>query len=208
MVKYSKLKGTKQKILESAQEEFATYGFSGARVNRIVQRAGVNKALLFYYFSSKEKLYQKIIKDAVSELIRRIEHILSQTDTPERFFEVSPEVYIRFFSEKQYLVKMILFELIQNPHHITSLIRNIFHSAPSSPPQQLTGLITTWYEGGKTTEPDPVQFIMNIIPISIFWLLGLPMVESVLNEKIDINETFIQKRIQSVTNLLKRGMLK
>lgn len=201
-------KKTPKKIWESAIEEFATYGFGSARVNRIAQRAGTNKALLFYYYSSKENLYQIIIKDAVKGLIQKIQNVLDQATTPERFYETMPEVFIRYFYKKQYFLRMILFELIQNPEHLTSLIRDVFDSVANPPPESVKALFTQWSQEGKITEKDPVQFIMNIIPVSLFWLLGSPMVESVLDVKIEIDEAFIQKRIQSVTNLLKRGMLK
>ncbi|MBS3819109.1 TetR/AcrR family transcriptional regulator [bacterium] len=201
-------KRTQKKIWDSAIEEFSTYGFGGARVDRIAQQAGVNKALFFYYFSSKENLYQLIIKDAVKGLIQKIQNVLEQAKTPERFYEIMPEAFIRYFSQKQYLPRMILLELVQNPDSITSLIRDIFASTPNPPPEDVKSLLAQWSREGKITESDPVQFIMNIIPVSLFWLIGSPMVESVLDVKIEINEAFIQKRIQSVTNLLKRGMLK
>lgn len=47
----------KEKILESALAEFADRGFDGARVDRIANEAGVNKALIYYHFKSKEELY-------------------------------------------------------------------------------------------------------------------------------------------------------
>ena len=54
-------------IQAAARAEFAEYGFAGARVDRIARRAGVNKQLLFYYFGSKEELYQSIVGDLTGE---------------------------------------------------------------------------------------------------------------------------------------------
>jgi len=48
---------TPDKILKAALVEFAEYGLAGARVDRISKRAGVNKAMLYYHFSSKDNLY-------------------------------------------------------------------------------------------------------------------------------------------------------
>jgi AcrR family transcriptional regulator len=48
--------------------EFAEFGFAGARVNRIARRAGVNKQLLFYYFGSKQGLYDSVIQQVASEV--------------------------------------------------------------------------------------------------------------------------------------------
>lgn len=60
-------------ILEAARDEFATRGFAGARTQRIAQRAGVNKQLLFYYFGSKRGLYDAVLDEAKGALARPIE---------------------------------------------------------------------------------------------------------------------------------------
>jgi len=56
------------RIVAAAKEEFAGRGFEGARVERIIRRAGVNKQLLFYYFHSKRGLFQAVLRSAVAEL--------------------------------------------------------------------------------------------------------------------------------------------
>ena len=48
---------TRSRILDAALSEFSANGLAGARTERIAAAAGVNKALLYYYFDSKEKLY-------------------------------------------------------------------------------------------------------------------------------------------------------
>jgi len=59
---------SKTLLQEAARLEFAEFGFAGARVNRIARRAGVNKQLLFYYFGSKQGLYDSVIEQVASEL--------------------------------------------------------------------------------------------------------------------------------------------
>lgn len=56
------------RIAAAARDEFAARGFEGARVERIIRRAGVNKQLLFYYFHSKRGLFQAVLRAAVGEL--------------------------------------------------------------------------------------------------------------------------------------------
>ena len=51
---------TKQAILDAATEEFAAFGYAGARVEAIAERAGVNKQLISYYFGGKQGLYEEI----------------------------------------------------------------------------------------------------------------------------------------------------
>ncbi len=58
-------------ILAAAAEEFNGHGFAGARVQRIADRAGVNKQLLFYYFGSKSRLYNAVVAQSKQQLSDR-----------------------------------------------------------------------------------------------------------------------------------------
>ena len=203
-----KSRSTKEKILSIALKEFAAYGFGGARVERIARQAGVNKAMIFYYYSSKQNLYRIIIKNSLLELIPKIQETISVSKNPEQFFENLPKVYIQYFVKNQAVMRMIGFELIQDPGNITSVVRDIFTNIPESPPDLLKNKISIWYQKGLISEPNPVHLILNIIPLCIFSILGKPMVEAILDIKIKNNVDFIDKRINSISNLLKKGMLK
>jgi TetR/AcrR family transcriptional regulator len=58
---------TRERILEAAVEEFAAVGFTGARVDSIAERAGVNKRMLYHYFGNKLELFRAIIEDRLEE---------------------------------------------------------------------------------------------------------------------------------------------
>ena len=60
-------------ILNAARNEFAEHGLGGARVDRIAERAGLNKRLIYYYFDDKEKLFQAVLEQAYLH-IREAEH--------------------------------------------------------------------------------------------------------------------------------------
>lgn len=197
-----------QRILKSAVKEFAKSGFWGARVSRIAKGAGINKAMIFYYFSSKEKLYRVIMEESLKGLLEDVGKSIMKTDDPERLFEVLPEVYIRFFSKKQFLAKIIIHDLVQNPDHISKIITDIFQNTSFKPQIILQGMVHKWYEKGIISESDPVHIILNIMPPALFCFIGLPMVEAVLDRKVNIDDQFIESRIKSVVNLIKRGMLK
>ena len=66
---------TEQKILEAAKRIFHQKGFEGARMQEIANEAGINKALLHYYFRSKEKLFEAVFQDAFSQLMGQAREI-------------------------------------------------------------------------------------------------------------------------------------
>src|ERR1700674_4249713 len=66
---------TREAILRTAQDEFAARGLSGARVDRIAQRAGANKRMIYHYFGSKDGLYRAAL-ERVYEGLRGTERTL------------------------------------------------------------------------------------------------------------------------------------
>ncbi|NUS08354.1 MAG: TetR/AcrR family transcriptional regulator [Nonomuraea sp.] len=63
---------TRAALLEAAREEFAAYGVAGARVDRIAERAGVNKERIYGHFGNKEKLFDAVINEALDDLTQQI----------------------------------------------------------------------------------------------------------------------------------------
>jgi TetR/AcrR family transcriptional regulator len=195
---------TKERILLAAQKEFAARGFSGARMEAIARGAAINKAMLFYYFSSKENLYRTVLLGVFSEVFGEIGRFVSQQLTPELFLEKFPEIYIRFIARHPDLVRIMVF----NPENITTAMAEIILEKISFKPHPLLELIKRWHGQGLISEDDPLHFMMNIVALSIFSFIGKPMVEAISGVKVENNEDFYRKRIVSVANVLQRGMLK
>jgi len=72
---------TREKILKVSKKIFAQKGFDGARVDEIAHKAGVNKALIYYYFESKEKILEEIMKRFLEEALQRKKALLNMPDS-------------------------------------------------------------------------------------------------------------------------------
>lgn len=72
---------SRETILAAARDEFATFGLGGARVERIAERAGLNKRLLYYYYDSKDALFLAVLEHTYLS-IREAEKQLHLTDLP------------------------------------------------------------------------------------------------------------------------------
>src|SRR5258708_28635908 len=70
-------------ILRAAAHEFAEHGIAGARTDAIASEARVNKALLYYYFKDKEKLYGAVLDNAFSAIKSKVFQ-LPDSDPPPR----------------------------------------------------------------------------------------------------------------------------
>lgn len=199
---------SKEKILLAAQKEFAARGFAGARMEAIARAAGCNKAMLFYYFSSKDNLYQTILQGVMGEFFTKIEGVLTPELTPAVLMEKFPELYIRLFAGNPDFVRIVAFDLIHNPDNICSIMAGIISRMTEFRPHPLFELIRRWHEQGLVSEADPVHFMMNVVALSIFSFIGKPMVEAISGIKVASDEDFYRKRVASVVNVLKQGMLK
>jgi TetR/AcrR family transcriptional regulator len=198
---------TDQRILKAALKEFSTYGLSGARMERIAKEANINKAMIFYYFSSKEKLYEVVIRKVFSSVYPKMVELISMNPTARVFLERAVKFYSGIFSRNPDFIKMIMIELIQNPGNITSLMRDLFmENGLATGPGHLKDMIETWYREGEISEGDPFQFMLNLVSLSLLSFLGKPFLEIIFQNSIS-DEDFERKRIESVLNLLRRGML-
>ncbi|MBN1498883.1 MAG: TetR/AcrR family transcriptional regulator, partial [Spirochaetes bacterium] len=80
---------SQEKIIKAAVEEFAEFGFGGARVDRIAENAGLNKAMIYYHYKSKEVLYESIIKNFTSKIFENISNVPFEGVSPsEQLFSI------------------------------------------------------------------------------------------------------------------------
>ncbi|MBN2244990.1 MAG: TetR/AcrR family transcriptional regulator [Candidatus Aminicenantes bacterium] len=200
-------KTAKVRILEAALKEFASSGYGGGRVDRIARKADVNKAMLFYYFTSKENLFKVVLTWILSELIKQVQTVFRDSQVPEDLIEALPRTYIEFFKKNPDILKMITLELVQNPKHISALVSEIFSSVAVPPRELVYSKFLKWQEERLFSEEDPLQSMMNIVSLSIFSILGVPVVEAIFDLNIDRGGDFFERRIQSIIQLLKKGML-
>ena len=68
---------TEAQILKAAREVFIAKGLDGARMQEIADHAGINKALLHYYFRTKEKLFEAVFREVASNLFPAMKQVLS-----------------------------------------------------------------------------------------------------------------------------------
>lgn len=107
---------SKKKILAVAEKVFAQKGFDGARVDEIAKKAGVNKALLYYYFKSKKQILEEIIGQFVDVFINslaryadNVEALMNVDEINLLFKEILP-----FLEEKRDILRIIVAESLKS----------------------------------------------------------------------------------------------
>jgi AcrR family transcriptional regulator len=156
-------------ILAAARDEFAEHGLGGARVDRIAERAGLNKRLIYYYFEDKDKLFQ-----AVLELTYRD---IRQRELELRLQELEPATAVRR------LVEFTWDYYLEHPEFLTLLnsanLHRARHLTDSRRARELNSpLIETLAavlergrrEGVFRGGVDPVQLYVSIAGMAYFYL--------------------------------------
>ena len=102
---------TEQKIFDSAREVFIRDGRDGARMEEIARHAGINKALLHYYFRSKEKLYRAIFQQEFNRVMGDLSDSLSLDLEISQFLESFINNYIDRMSQNSHVIQFMLWEI-------------------------------------------------------------------------------------------------
>jgi len=168
---------TEEKILAAAKTIFIEKGMDGARMQDIADKAGINKALLHYYFKNKEKLFEVIFKEGAEKLFSKINSILN-SDFPlfEKIRLFSTE-YAEIISQNPYLPLFVLNEMNKQPH---SFLENIFgKNQPTF--ENLVNQIDKEIKKGTIKPVSPVNLVINMISLSIFPFVAKPVFQRIMN---------------------------
>ena len=198
----------KIQILDSAMEEFSQLGLAGGRVDRIAKRAGVNKAMLYYYFHSKEGLFKEVLRSHFSQLIPLVVAEIREPVTPQTFLERIPRLYIGFFRKNPRLIRLVALNLATDLKVVSTLFSSLLNEVtPEHLALSISNKIALWSSQGLLRQNDPMQIMINILSLCTFFFLAKPMVEVAFDRTIPECDEFYEKRIESVVSLLKGGLL-
>jgi len=120
MSKQRDAKTSQANIIKSATKLFAINGFNATTVDDIAKSANINKAMIFYYYKSKEGLYEYIMTDMLDHLLEKIKQI--QTDDPMNALRLFIEIYVNFAYQKPCFSSLLLKELSNSGATLPNLV--------------------------------------------------------------------------------------
>ncbi|MDE5419526.1 TetR/AcrR family transcriptional regulator [Labilibaculum sp. DW002] len=198
MKENKKSEETQELILKTAKQIFAKKGYAGARMQEIADRAGINKALLHYYYKNKEKLFEQIFTEAFINLARPMASFLA--DESELFQKIRKicHLYQTVLSEYPFIPNFVLNEVNTDPSRIIRLI-NI--EGVMDGMEKTLVQIKKASEDGVIREIDPRELILNIISLSIFPVVARPLAKELLFKEVNMDE-MLKKRADQVANFV------
>lgn len=169
------ISNSEQKILDAAKKVFLQKGMYGARMQEIAEEAGINKALLHYYFRSKKKLFLAIFKSEFMNFGPRLFEIFSNEHPLQDKVSHIVGTYIDILSQNPYLPAFIVSEIQQNPDLLADLSQVLRKIGSSRIIEQLREGI----EKGDYIDIKPEQFFTNLLAWCIFPFLSKPIVSRI-----------------------------
>lgn len=158
---------TEDKILLAASKVFTEKGFSGTRTRDIAEEAGINLALLNYYFRSKEKLFEKIMFEKMQQMFGTILPILTDEKTSlDEKIDLATQKYLDLLSENPNLPLFVISEMQKG----NSGLKNVL---PVETILKNSTMLKQIHE--KNADINPLHFLMNFLSLTIFPFVTKPV---------------------------------
>ena len=200
---------TEEKIFNSAKEIFIEKGMDGARMKDIASHAGINKALLHYYYRTKEQLFNAVFENIAGKLFQKFTPVLDPSLSLEEKLRFFFREHITFLQNNPRLPLFLIYEVHRNPERIRRLVNNA----------DLRRIYTIFYNQHKDefdkygiNDNNLLQVMISIASMSVFPFAARGIIEALLSiYDLDFNQ-FIEDRksfaAEFVLNALKNYNVK
>ena len=176
---------TRQKILQSAVREFSAHGLAGARTDAIARSAKVNKALLYYYFKSKEALYTATIQDVIGNVVRTTSAVLDQQCTPgEHLLRLALNHFDRILAQSDFQ-SLMQQEMIRFRSGKSSTLPMIARTAMEPLLARMRKTVIDGIRSGELIRMDWLQVIYSSFGANVFYFLSAPMMRAASLQPFD-----------------------
>jgi TetR/AcrR family transcriptional regulator len=198
-------KQTEEKIFEAATDVFTEKGMDGARMQDIATHAGINKALLHYYFRTKDHLFNKVFEKIAGKMFEKFAPVFDQKLSLEEKIRFFFRAHISFMQDNPRLPGFILNEINRNPARIKKLLSTI----------EFRKIWITLYEQHKDeldkyniNEENLPQVMTTIASMSVFPFAARGILEGIFqNMGIDFDK-YIEDRKEFAADFVIRAMKK
>lgn len=201
---------TEHRILEAANAVFLRRGTAGARMQEIAEEAGVNQALLHYYFKSKDGLATAVFRAAAARILPAVMTIVASDLPLEQKVERFVATYIDEIRQRPFIPAYIISEL---HHHPERLLSSLVGAASVAPHQvfrarlvELQAQIDVEVAAGRLRPIAAVQFLLNTVSLTVFPFLAQPLLRIGAGIDDGAFERLLDERRADLPGMIMRGL--
>ncbi len=185
---------SEEAILTAARNVFIVKGMAAARMQEIADEAGINKAMLHYYFRSKDKLFERVFKEAFKDFWPNLELQLKEATDVKVFLKTVIASYIDLFLEKPFLPNFIISEINNNPERLEVLMRET-----GVRPLILLSYLEEQIKLGTIQATTARELMVNIISMCIFPFAARPLMSRMIfNNDQEAFNLFLLNRKETI----------
>lgn len=189
---------TEQRILDAAHAVFVRRGTAGARMQEIAQEAGVNKALVHYYFRNKNRLAEAVFRRVATGLVARAGAIFGADDALDAKVRRIVGLYLDQLARTPYVPGYVIGELTQHPDRARQLLDAVrqFRDEAKAPDffAALARQLRAEARAGNIRPISAEQFIVNLVSLCIFPFAARPLIATMLQLDDRGFGRFVQER--------------
>ncbi|MCB0661599.1 MAG: TetR/AcrR family transcriptional regulator [Saprospiraceae bacterium] len=195
---------TEEKIIAAAKVEFLAHGMAGARMQDIADRAGINKALLHYYFRNKEKLFEIIFQESFFKIIPQLHEVFNSTDDFFMIIRKFVFVYIQTIGENSFIAPFLAHEINRDPSRMIGLLEKA--GGKRLPFEKMVDAYQKALAKGEIIPCAPDMLLTNIISMCVFPFVGKPILQHVLSKDEQAFREFVERRKVEVAEFVIRAI--
>lgn len=168
-------------ILKAAVREFSEEGIAGARTDAIARTAGVNKALLYYYFKDKEALYQAVLDEVFRGVRTAVQGALSLELSPRERLTAYVRAHFDYIASHPLYSRIVHAEFLRagrDPSHLQRIAKQYFQPIFL----HIAELLREGQQAGEFRRVDPVEFIPSMIAVVVFYFITAPITRVMTGE--------------------------
>ena len=197
-------KDTEKHILRTARRQFVKNGFAATRMQQIADDAGINKAMLHYYFRSKEKLYREIIVTTLDAIIPKLAKAINAEGTFWERLETLVEAYLDTFIEEPDTPLFIFSELSQKRTQFIDELKKRVLFFPAI--KGFVGQMSAEMQAGNIREMNPMHLLLNVISMTVFPFIARPVFQTIFEFSDAGFELMMKERKTIILDFLKNAL--
>lgn len=192
---------TENLILVAAREVFISKGFEGARMQEIADQAGINKALLHYYFRSKEKLFDAVFSEVASNLFPALKQVIEAELEMKEKITFFIKIYLKILHENPFIPAFVINTLNTNPERFLKYIKK-----SGLNPTYLQKQIDEESEQGLIRLQKAEHLIVNIIAMCIFPFVARPIVQNIFGMNDEEYHIYLDSRQNEIIDFVLKSI--
>ena len=192
----------REKILDAATEIFSMYGYRGATIDQIANKAEMSKPNLLYYFSSKEALYLAVLHNILEIWLQPLKE-LNEQESPEHEIGAYIDQKIEFSRLYPMASRVFANEIAAG----APILKPVLDTYLRDVVRKKARVIKKWVKRGEMIDIDPYHLIMMIWAVTQHYADFAVQIDSVLGKTLD-NRRFYNQSRKNIKQILMRGILK